>query len=54
MCDFATNTVNLLIENPLHGDEYYCTKGNDESLRTTVSVAGKRLIFFIFLSQMCL
>ena len=39
VCDFSTNTVQLLIQSPVQGDVYYC-KGATESQRTTVSVAG--------------
>ena len=41
VCDFSTNTVQLLIQSPVQGDVYYCVQGNDETQRTTVSVAGK-------------
>ena len=49
VCEFGNKTAHLLIENPVQGDEYYCTgrMGNSRSPRTTVSVAGNNLVGYI-------
>ena len=45
VCDFSTNTVQLLIQSPVQGDVYYCKGATTESQRTTVSVAGMYVWF---------